>query len=232
MCEAVWVPGSHTQSSWEVGPRHWTGWSTIEKPEGKYWHAGEPEASVPWEQLRVTQLCSLSAAQVARKVIMVWCGLESGFGFPGESLQCTPVTPESQGYQPTGSQGSCPAVHPTLLLMTTSQHRKQGEGQASAHVSLYQEPPGALKSEGSKWLGLEGVKSASSQGKRRSYKERQGWEAGREKSEHTQASHKFWKTFVKDINHGGRGGNTGGVGNTFWPGLCTLTRNTLISSKH
>lgn len=67
---------------------------------------------------------------------MVWCVQQSVLGFPGEPLQCTPEPPESQGYQPKGSLGSCPAVHPTLLLMTTSQQRKQEEGQASAHFSL------------------------------------------------------------------------------------------------
>lgn len=104
----------------------------MEKPEGKLRHAGEPEASVPWEELRVTAFLFKDSTGLFERSWWVWCGQQPVLGILGEPLQ----PPESQGYQPEGSLRSRPSGHPTLLLTTTSQQRKQGEAQASAHSSL------------------------------------------------------------------------------------------------
>lgn len=108
----------------------------MEKPEGKHRHTGEPEASVPWEELRVTAFLFKDSTELFERSWGVWCGQQPVLGILGEPLQRTPAPPESQDYQPKGSLRSCPTVHPTLLLTTTAQQRKQGEAQPSVHSSL------------------------------------------------------------------------------------------------
>lgn len=117
------------------GPLERAGWSTMGNTEGKLWLAWEPAAPVLWEKLRVKAFLFKHSAGLLKRSWLVWGGQQFVLGFPGELLQCTRKPPESQGYQRKGSTGSCPAVHPTLSLMTTSQQRKQ-EGPASALFSM------------------------------------------------------------------------------------------------
>lgn len=74
MSEAVWVPGSHTQILREACPCTELGGVQWKNQKASTNMSGEPEASVPWEELRVTAFLFKDSTELPRG----YCGFGVG----------------------------------------------------------------------------------------------------------------------------------------------------------